>query len=111
MGLQLGLKAVPGVCYDAGPAPVCPEMGNGQTAGQGALCLKTTVRSRTVPALMDSMKTQENEQKTVVEMDVIGLKLAVDHQSVGEMEELKDSREGQGLGLHSCNSFSCSLFK
>lgn len=43
-------------------------------------------------------------------MDVTGLKLAVGRQSV-EMEELKDSREGQGLGLHShIYSFSCSLF-
>lgn len=56
------------------------------------------------------MKTQENEQKTMAEMDVMGLKLAVGHQSV-EMEELKDSKEGEGLGLHSCiYSFSCSLF-
>lgn len=46
----------------------------------------------------------------MAEMDVMGLKLAVGHQSI-EMEELKDSREGEGLGLHSCiYSFSCSLF-
>lgn len=62
-GLQLGLKAVPVVCYDASPAPVSPEMGNGRRAGQGAWCLKPTARCRAVPALMDSTKTQENDLK------------------------------------------------